>query len=110
MGSGPCSEYVDETWPDRAPLWPSDPRQRYAVRLFLDTAGSAGFMGPLFWSNWEESLAGHWPKLKLVNTCLEKYATPNGDFLLDELSMAEVIVGTLVQRWKTIGEIKGFNG
>lgn len=108
--SGPCAEYVDETFPDRCPLWPRDPKQRFAVRLFLDTAGNAGFIGPLFWSDWAEKIAEHAPKLKLVNACLEKHSTPNGDFLLDEISMAEVMIGPLLQRWKIVGEIKGFNG
>lgn len=108
--SGPCAEYIDEAFPDRAPLWPNDPRQRFAVRLFLDTAGNAGFIGPLFWSDWAEKIAEHVPKLKLVNACLEKYSTPDGDLLLDQLSMAEVMIGPMIQRWKIIGEIKGFNG
>lgn len=108
--SGPCAEYIDETWPDRVPLWPRDPKQRFAVRLFLDTAGNAGFIGPLFWSDWAEKIAEHAPKLKLVNTCLEKYSTPDGDFLLDQLSMAEIMIGPMIQRWKIVGEIKGFNG
>lgn len=108
--SGPCAEYIDEAFPDHLPLWPSDPRQRFAVRLFLDTAGSAGFIGPLFWSDWGEKIPEHAQKLKLVNACLEKYSTPDGELLLDQLSMAEVMIGPMIQRWKIIGEIKGFNG
>lgn len=108
--SGPCSEYIDEVWKDSLPLWPNDPKQRFAVRMFLDTAGSAGFIGPLFWNEWPEKIAEHVPKLKLVNACLEKYATPDGDLLLDQISMAEVMIGTMIQRWKHIGEIRGFNG
>lgn len=108
--SGPCAEYIEEAFPDRVPLWPNDPRQRFAVRMFLDTAGSAGFIGPLFWSDWAEKITDHVPKLKLVNACLEKYSTPDGDLLLDQLSMAEVMIGPMIQRWKIIGEIKGFNG
>jgi len=108
--SGPCSEYVDEAWPDRFQLWPSDPKQRFAVRMFLDVAGNAGFIGPLFWSDWAEKIAEHAPKLKLVNACLEKYSTPDGDFLLDQISMAEVMIAPMIQRWKIIGGIKGFDG
>lgn len=110
--SGPCSEYVNDAFPDRFPLWPSDPKQRFAVRMFLDTAGNAGFMGAMFWTaeNGAEKIAEHVPKLQLVNACLEKYSTPDGDFLLDQISMAEVMVAPLLQRWKIIGELKGFNG
>lgn len=107
--SGPCAEYIDEAFPDR-PLWPVDPKQRFALRLFLDTAGNAGFMGPVFWSDWAEKITEHVPKLKAVNACLEKYSTPDGPFLLDQFSMAEVMIGPMIQRWKIIGEIKGFNG
>eukprot|EP00927_Polykrikos_kofoidii_P072501 TRINITY_DN6860_c0_g1_i1.p1 TRINITY_DN6860_c0_g1~~TRINITY_DN6860_c0_g1_i1.p1 ORF type:complete len:235 (+),score=47.42 TRINITY_DN6860_c0_g1_i1:118-822(+) len=110
--SGPICEYIEETWPDRIPLWPSDSKKRYAMRLFMDTAGSAGFIGPV-WNvdEFAEKIREHVSKLKLVNCCLEKHASPGGDFFLgDQFSMVEVMFAPLLQRWKVAGEIRGFGG
>eukprot|EP00927_Polykrikos_kofoidii_P072502 TRINITY_DN6860_c0_g1_i2.p1 TRINITY_DN6860_c0_g1~~TRINITY_DN6860_c0_g1_i2.p1 ORF type:complete len:278 (+),score=49.65 TRINITY_DN6860_c0_g1_i2:100-834(+) len=110
--SGPICEYIDETWPDRVPLWPRDSRKRYAMRLFMDTADSADFVGPL-WTvdNFAEKIREHASKLKLINCCLEKHASPGGDFFLgDQFSMVEVMFAPLLQRWKVAGELIGFHG
>lgn len=111
--SGPCSEYIDEVWPSVAPLWPSDAKQRFAMRLFIDAAGGAGWMGPLFWPSeaFAEKLEGQIPQLKACNACLEKHAVPGGDFFLGgQFSMVEVMVGPMIMRWTVIGEARGFNG
>jgi len=111
--SGPCAEYIDDVWPSVAPLWPRDAKQRFAMRLFMDTAGNAGLIGPLFWPSeaFAEKIEDQIPKLKACNACLEKHGVPGGDFFLgSQFSMVEVMVGPMVMRWTVIGEARGFDG
>lgn len=111
--SGPCAEYVDEAWPDQVPLWPECPRQRWAMRLFMDTTGNAGFLGVLFASDEEvaEKIEELAPRLKLVDACLEKHGEPGGPFFLgSRFSMADLLVAPMVVRWVVVGSMRGFDG
>lgn len=110
--SAHCAEYINDVWHDRAPLWPVDPRQRVAVRQLTEVGGSCGFLFPLFASAEElpAKLVEHAEKLKLLEGCLQKYAS-GGDLLLGEhMCMAEVLLGSLVIRWRVVGELRGFMG
>merc|ERR1712194_803638 len=111
--SAHCAEYINDVWPDRAPLWPTDPQQRVAVRQLTEVGGSVGFLFARTASAGEfpEKLAEHARNLKLLNRCLEIYSSGNGDFLLgDHLCMAEVLLGSLVIRWHQVGLLRGFDG
>lgn len=111
--SGPCAEYVDEAWPEQVPLWPACPKQRWAMRLFMDTSGNAGFLGVLFCSTGElaEQIEELAPRLKLVEACLEKHGDSGGPFFLGpNFSMADLLVAPMIVRWVLIGRMRGFDG
>eukprot|EP00440_Ansanella_granifera_P022222 gb/GFBE01024141.1/.p2 GENE.gb/GFBE01024141.1/~~gb/GFBE01024141.1/.p2 ORF type:complete len:272 (-),score=62.61 gb/GFBE01024141.1/:7-822(-) len=111
--SVPCAEYIEDAFPDKGPsLRPASPKQRNAIRMFLEIAGKWMPFGVVFSKT--EDLGARLREFavasKNLNAALEKWGEPGGDFLLGaNFSMAEVIIAPFVMRFGWWDYFRGIN-
>jgi glutathione S-transferase len=110
--SGPCVEYLEDAFPEVGQLRPSSPKLRNQMRLFLEVASKWGPFGVMMSPAADiEKRIQEFAKASVhLNTALEKWSEPGGDFLLGEkFSIAEVLLAPMVMRLQYFESFRGFN-